>query len=55
MARDDIDEDAAMVKMNAQFSIEDKREMADEVISNEGSIEETCVQVDQLLMKRFFL
>jgi dephospho-CoA kinase len=55
MARDDIDEDTAMAKMNAQFSIEDKREMADEVISNEGSIEETHVQVDHLLMKRVFL
>lgn len=55
MKRDHIDEEVAIHKINSQFAIEDKQEMADEVIFNDGSLEETYKQVDQLLMKKVFL
>lgn len=55
MKRDRIAEETAISKINAQFSIEDKQDMADEVIMNNGTLEETYKQVDQLLMKKVFL
>jgi dephospho-CoA kinase len=51
MERDDSSEEQALKRIRAQMPIEDKREMADYVIDNQGSREETERQVEQLLAK----
>ncbi|MBN2899598.1 MAG: dephospho-CoA kinase [Clostridia bacterium] len=52
MMRDDIDEESAEAKINSQFSIEDKKEMADEVIWNDDALEKTYEQVNKILMRK---
>jgi len=49
--RDELDEDQARKRMNAQLPIEEKKAWADYVIDNQGSREETARQVDELLLK----
>jgi dephospho-CoA kinase len=46
MARDAIEAQAAEAKMNAQWSLEKKKKMADVIIDNEGSIEELHAKLD---------
>ena len=49
MARDGISCQAIMDRIHRQMSSEKKREMADYVIDNSGSLDELHVQIDQLL------
>jgi len=49
--RDELDEEQARKRMNAQLPIEEKKAWADYVIDNQGSREETARQVDELLLK----
>ena len=49
MARDGISRQAIMDRIHRQMSSEKKREMADFVIDNSGSLDELHVQIDQLL------
>ena len=49
MARDGISRQAIMDRIHRQMSSEKKREMADYVIDNSGSLDELHVQIDQLL------
>lgn len=46
MDRDNIDETDAMARINAQMPVAEKREMADFVIDNSGTIEQTESQVN---------
>ena len=48
MARDDCDAAEAERRIAAQLPIDEKREMADYVIDNSGSLEETRAQVEKL-------
>jgi len=52
MARDGCDREAALQRIRAQLSIESKKAMADIVIDNSGSLEETHRQV-RALFERF--
>ena len=47
-ARDDLSEEDAMARINAQLPIAEKREKADYVIDNSGTVEDTLQQVDTL-------
>ena len=49
MSRDGISRQAIMERIHRQMSSEKKREMADYVIDNSGSLDELHVQIDQLL------
>ena len=49
MARDGISRHAIMDRIHRQMSSEKKRELADFVIDNSGSLDELHVQIDQLL------
>ncbi len=49
MARDGISRQAIMDRIHRQMSSEKKRELADFVIDNSGSLDELHVQIDQLL------
>ncbi|MGE5703066.1 MAG: dephospho-CoA kinase [Clostridia bacterium] len=49
MERDELDETQANRRLEAQLSIEEKRALADYLIDNQGSREETEKQVDELL------
>ncbi|WP_277218705.1 dephospho-CoA kinase [Peptoniphilus vaginalis] len=51
MKRDKISRDYALEKINSQMSVEDKRIMADVIIDNSGSLEETFHQVEENLKK----
>lgn len=50
MKRDALDEQQAMKRLQAQLPIEWKKEHADYVIDNQGTLEETKRQVEQLLL-----
>ena len=52
MARDGISRQAIMDRIHRQMSSEKKRELADFVIDNSGSLDELHVQIDQLLERR---
>ncbi|MDR3241747.1 MAG: dephospho-CoA kinase [Lactobacillaceae bacterium] len=49
MERDGLSQDGANKRINAQMPMSKKEELADYVISNAGSIEETKQQVDAIL------
>lgn len=49
MERDGLNETEAKDRIDSQMSIEDKKELADIVIDNEGSLRETYEQVEQWL------
>lgn len=49
MARNGLTEQEAMERMNSQLSIDDKAKWADEVIRNDGTLEELEAQVDALV------
>lgn len=49
MQRDDLSEDQAVQRLNAQMDIEDKRSRADYVIYNDGVLEQTQQQVLDLI------
>lgn len=49
MARDGCDEDEARRRMAAQLPIDEKRELADHVIDNSGTPEQTRAQVEALV------
>ena len=51
MARDACDVEEAERRIGAQLPIDEKREMADHVIDNSGTIEETRVQVAALVAR----
>ena len=51
MARDGCDAEEAKRRINAQLPIDEKREMADHVIDNSGTIEETRAQVAALVLR----
>lgn len=48
MARDDIDEAAAQARLDAQLPLADKVAVADHVIDNSGTLEDTRAQVETL-------
>ena len=48
MARDGIDEEAANARLQSQSSLEEKLAIADRIIDNNGSVEETKSQVKAL-------
>lgn len=49
--RDRISRDYALEKINSQMSVEDKKIMADVIIDNSGSLEETFKQVEENLKR----
>jgi dephospho-CoA kinase len=51
MARDACSEEEAQRRIDAQLSIDAKREMADHVIDNSGSVASTRTQVEELVRK----
>jgi dephospho-CoA kinase len=51
MARDGISRDEAVSRLKSQLPIDEKVGYADFVIRNEGSLEETRKQVDELWQK----
>ncbi len=51
MERDELDDRQAEQRLQAQFPIQQKKELADYVIDNEGTREETEAQVDQLIAR----
>lgn len=51
MSRNHLDTDEATRRMKSQLSIEKKKELADFVIDNSGTIEETKKQVNDWLLK----
>lgn len=52
MQRDGLSEEQAAQRVNAQMSIERKKEIADVVIDNSGSLEETIRQVEQYWQRK---
>ncbi|WP_159881569.1 dephospho-CoA kinase [Paenibacillus puerhi] len=52
IARDGMSPEEAEKRLNAQMSIEDKKRMADIVITNTGSLEETEGQIDAFWKER---
>ena len=51
MKRDKISRGYALEKINSQMSVEDKKVMADVIIDNSGSLEETFRQVEENLKR----
>jgi dephospho-CoA kinase len=51
MARDDCSRDEAERRVSAQLPIDEKRAMADHVIDNSGTLEETREQVRALVAR----
>lgn len=51
MKRDKISRGYALEKINSQMSVEDKKAMADVIIDNSGSLEETFRQVEENLKR----
>ena len=49
MLRDEMDYGQTMVRIRAQMTLEEKRKFADFIINNEGSIENTKLQLDLIL------
>jgi dephospho-CoA kinase len=52
--RDNISEEEAEMRISAQMDIEEKKKLADYVIDNSGSIEETKRQVKEILERIIF-
>lgn len=52
MSRNHLDAEEATRRMQSQLSIEKKKELADFVIDNSGTIEETKKQVNEWLLKQ---
>lgn len=50
--RDGLSEEEAMLRLNAQMPIEKKRDMADVVIDNSGTLEETRRQVERFYQSK---
>lgn len=50
--RDGLSEEEAVARLNAQMPIEQKRKLADVVIDNSGSLEETERQVEQFVRSK---
>lgn len=48
MARDGIDEKAALARIRAQMPLEEKRRLATFVIDNDGTLENTRKQVERI-------
>lgn len=48
MGREEIDEEAARRRIDAQMPLDEKRQIADYIIDNDGSLEETRRQVHEL-------
>lgn len=51
MERDGISKEQAEARLNSQMDIEQKRQMADIVIDNSGTLAETQLQVDKLWVR----
>ncbi|WP_299089544.1 dephospho-CoA kinase [uncultured Metabacillus sp.] len=51
MERNGFSEEEAMMRINSQMPLKDKVKLSDEIIDNNGSIEETTIQINKLLMK----
>ncbi|MDG5786967.1 dephospho-CoA kinase [Evansella sp. AB-P1] len=51
MERDQSNIEEAMERINAQMSMEEKKRFAHEIINNEGSLEETETQLEEILKK----
>jgi dephospho-CoA kinase len=49
MKRDNLDQETALTRINSQMSLIDKALKSDVIIDNEGSIENTELQVDRWL------
>ena len=49
MTRDEIDAEAARARIDAQMPIDEKREKADFVVDNSGSLDELDAQIDALV------
>lgn len=47
--RDNIDEEAARKRINAQYPMSDKRRRATYIVNNSGTIEQTRIQVLNLI------
>ncbi|MDF2722333.1 MAG: dephospho-CoA kinase [Paenibacillus sp.] len=52
MARDKLTEEQAESRLKAQMPIEDKRELADTIIDNSGTLEQTEKQVGEFYMRK---
>jgi dephospho-CoA kinase len=52
MERDGLTESQALERIRSQMPLEDKRRLADVVIDNSGSLEETAKQLDQYLERK---
>lgn len=51
MLRDNLDADEAMNRIRAQMPLEEKKKFVDYIIDNEGSMENTRLQLDLIIMK----
>ncbi|GAA4712297.1 dephospho-CoA kinase [Brevibacillus fulvus] len=51
LERDELNEEQAIKRLRAQWPIEQKKQLADFLIDNQGSRAETETQVDQMLQK----
>ncbi|WP_338788953.1 dephospho-CoA kinase [Metabacillus sp. FJAT-53654] len=51
MKRNSYSEEEAKIRIGSQFPLKEKAELADEIIHNQGSIEETRAQVHELISK----
>ncbi|MGG1518557.1 dephospho-CoA kinase [Paenibacillus oryzisoli] len=54
IARDGLTEDQAALRLEAQMGIEEKRSLADFVIDNSGTLEQTTQQVEHFLTEKGF-
>lgn len=51
MERNQLSKEDALARINAQMPLKDKIKLADEVVNNNGTLEETFAQVEQILSK----
>jgi dephospho-CoA kinase len=51
MVRDRIDEEYALAKIAAQMDIEEKKKRADYLVNNEGDLENTYKQIENILRR----
>jgi len=51
MKRNQLSEEDAIARIKSQMPLNDKKELADAIINNNGTIEETKVQLDEILHK----
>lgn len=51
MVRNQLSKEDALARINAQMPLKDKIKLADEVVNNNGTLEETFAQVEQILSK----